>query len=495
MKQQIIILLLACFTFIPPFGLTGQNIGIGHNIAEGLLDVNGDLVLRSADITLENGTTLAVNVESNPFSNYRINGPTADFSVAGISYSPDGKLLSFYNRSGFVMQIIHESTEAEPSERIHTGTGYNIAVPDKASVSFIYDGGVQRWVVRSNSAPGPWTLTANQIFTTHTGNTGIGTSFPLYKLTVNGDGYFVGNQPNLAMQPVQGSTYLSPSGLRVASPNTDNHPAGIQNNVLAINGNQIQSFVQDVDDPSKSDFTRPLAINPLGGSVGIGTNYIPGYAKLEVAVSPESRAISTGDGIVGMVHFLGGANRSINSLGGYFGTSTNHPLHLYTNSQWAQVSLLPNGNFGIGTTAPEQKLHVQGGVKLSGAMYEPIRTIYGAGTFGINEEDYNIHVSLPDNFTGTVYFQMPPALQYRGRVLNFSAANLPVKRLEGAAEEGAGSTIRFSNCGATCPVLQKVARAVSGFNIYHETTCITLQSDGINWVVTKTNYFFYNTFD
>jgi hypothetical protein len=64
----------------------GQNIGIGHNVAEVLLDINGDIVLRSADITLEDGTTLSVNVESNPYSNYRISGPTADFNIAGISY-------------------------------------------------------------------------------------------------------------------------------------------------------------------------------------------------------------------------------------------------------------------------------------------------------------------------------------------------------------------------------------------------------------------------
>ncbi len=474
--------------------LSGQNIGIGHNIAEGLLDINGDLVLRSADLTLEDGTTLAVNVEINPYSNFRISGPTADFNIAGISYSPDGKLLSFYNRSGHTMTIIHESADAEPSERIHTGTGFNIAVPDKASISFIYDGGAQRWVVRSHSAPGPWILSENRMYNTHTGNVGIGTQHPAYKLTVNGNGYFLGSHPNFAMETVQGSHYLNTPGLQIVSPNTDNYPAGIQQNVLAINGNQIQSFVRDIDDPSKSDYARPMVLNPLGGSVGIGTNYIPGYAKLEIAVSPESRAISTGDGIVGMVHFLGGADRSMNSLGGYFGTSTNHPLHFYTNSQWAQVTLLPNGNLGVGTTIPEQKLHVQGAIKLGGAVYEPIRTIYGAGTYNINEDDHNIHVSVPNNFTGTIYFQLPPALPNKGRVLNFSSDNLPIKPVEGAANEGIASTIRFLDC-TECPVLQKVSRSVSGFKIYREATCFTLQSDGFGWVVTKTNAFFYNTYD
>lgn len=490
MKKIVLPVLINVLAGINILPATAQNIGIGHSVAEALLDINGDLVLRSADITLENGTTLAVNVESNPFSNYRISGPTANFSVAGISYSPDGKLLSFYNRSGFTMQIIHESGDAEPSERIHTGTGYNIAIPDKASISFIYDGGAQRWVVRSNSAPGPWAISENRVFTTHTGNTGIGTQHPLYKLTVNGNGYFLGNRANLSMQPVQGSNYVSPAGLLIASPNTDNFPAGIQNNVLALNGNQIQSYVQDIDDPSKSDFTRPLVINPLGGSVGIGTNYIPGFAKLEIAVSPESRAISTGDGIVGMVHFLGGANRSTNSLGGYFGTSTNHPLHFYTNSQWAQVSLLPNGNMGIGTTTPEQKLQVQGSIKMTGAMYEPIRTITDGGTYTINPDDYNIHIAVPANFGGTVYFNLPNPAQHNGRILNFSANSLPRKTIYNNDDFGLPGTARFNNC-PECPILVKIYRIEGSRVSGEETTCITLQSDGIAWRLIKHNYFYF----
>ena len=491
MKQKKLRLFFCIITLAIQTSIMAQNIGIGHNVAEGLLDINGDIVLRSADITLADGTTLAVNVESNPYSNYRISGPTAAFSIAGISYSPDGKLLSFYNRSGHIMNIIHESSEAEPSERIHTGTGYNIAVPDKASISFTYDGGAQRWVVRSSSAPGPWAISENRVFTMHTGNTGIGTPFPGYKLTVNGNGYFSGTNPNFAMEPAQGSNYLNTAGLQVASPNTDNYPVGIQNNILAINGNQIQSFVRDIDDPSKSDFTRPLVLNPLGGAVGIGTNYIPGYAKLEVVTSPESRAIATGDGTVGMVHFLGGTGRSINSHGGYFGTSSNHPLHFYTNSQWAQVSLLQNGNLGIGTTAPQQKLHVEGSIKMTGAMYEPIRNIYGDGTYNIEPDDYNIFITVPNYFNGTIYFNLPPPFENRGRVLNFSATNLPRVLLKENELRGIGTSVRFNGC-LECPVLEKVNDG-SKKNILtsNETTCITIQSDGTLWRLTKTNHFNY----
>jgi hypothetical protein len=84
--KKIIVLNFLIAALFPEKSATGQNIGIGHNVAEGLLDINGYLILRSADIMLEDGTTLAVNVESNPFSNNRISGPTSAFSIAGISF-------------------------------------------------------------------------------------------------------------------------------------------------------------------------------------------------------------------------------------------------------------------------------------------------------------------------------------------------------------------------------------------------------------------------
>lgn len=131
-KKTAIIFAAAMLTML---GLSGQNIGIGHNVAEGLLDLNGDLILRSADITLPNGSSLAVDVESNPFSNFRITGPTASFSIGGISASPDGKLLSFFNNSGQLMTILHEYATAQPTNRIMTGTGNNIIIPHNASIS------------------------------------------------------------------------------------------------------------------------------------------------------------------------------------------------------------------------------------------------------------------------------------------------------------------------------------------------------------------------
>jgi|GEM_PF-1724236 len=466
-----------------------QNIGIGHNVAEGLLDLNGDLILRSADITLTNGTNLSVDVEGNPYSTFRISGPTSTFNVAGVSYAPDGKLVTFFNRSGQVMTILNENTGAAASERIITGTGDHIVLPHNASVLMQYDGAVQKWVVKSHSAPvtasgqGPWLTGNSHIYNSNSGNVGIGTQFPLYKLTVAGSGSFLGSNPNFAFSAAsQGGSYLNTAAIQIVSPNTDNYPAGIQNNVLAINGNQIQSFVRDIDDPSKSDITRSLAINPLGGSVGIGTNYIPGYAKLEIAVSPESRAISTGDGIVGIVHFLGGANRSINSLGGYFGTSTNHPLHFYTNSQWAQASLLPNGNFGISTTEPASKLDVQGSLSLPIRTEKPNIPANTSQQILLGPNDYTLYIDAAQ-LDGTLNILIPDPATCKGRIYIIKVENqgsiLPISIYNAATLESTGHRLKYS-----------VSSSLSAFS-EGELNSLTLQSTGEKWLEIDRDYYYY----
>ncbi|HZS04619.1 MAG TPA: hypothetical protein VFD58_07265, partial [Blastocatellia bacterium] len=48
------------------------------------------------------------------------------------------------------------------------------------------------------------------------------------------------------------------------------------------------------------------------------------------------------------------------SLGGWFGTRSNHPLYFFTNDGGPQMSLLQSGNVGIGTTAPGASLDVRG---------------------------------------------------------------------------------------------------------------------------------------
>ncbi|MGJ1360622.1 hypothetical protein ACR79B_04950 [Sphingobacterium spiritivorum] len=81
------------------------------------------------------------------------------------------------------------------------------------------------------------------------------------------------------------------------------------------------------------------------GSVGIGT--LTPSAKLEVA-----GAIKTSDKNVSNILSYTGSS-------GVVGTESNHPLEIWTNSS-AKVTVLTNGNVGIGSSLPSAKLTVNG---------------------------------------------------------------------------------------------------------------------------------------
>jgi Chaperone of endosialidase len=57
----------------------------------------------------------------------------------------------------------------------------------------------------------------------------------------------------------------------------------------------------------------------------------------------------------------------VSNLNAQFGTRTNHPLQFFTNNGNAQLTLLQNGNFGINTSLPTQKLNVVGNILTEGA--------------------------------------------------------------------------------------------------------------------------------
>src|SRR5215204_6173937 len=64
------------------------------------------------------------------------------------------------------------------------------------------------------------------------------------------------------------------------------------------------------------------------------------------------------DGTTTLSTYIGGSTSG--ASGGWLGTPSNSPLYFFTNNSQPQTTLLPNGNFGIGTTSPAVKLDVNG---------------------------------------------------------------------------------------------------------------------------------------
>jgi hypothetical protein len=95
------------------------------------------------------------------------------------------------------------------------------------------------------------------------------------------------------------------------------------------------------------------------GNVGIGTA-TPTF-KLSVSTPNNSYGIIHTNGTVVVGTYIGNSE-------GWLGTKSNHPLSFFTNNSNEQMTLLTNGNVGIGTTNPVNKLQIgsMGGTGFNG---------------------------------------------------------------------------------------------------------------------------------
>lgn len=107
----------------------------------------------------------------------------------------------------------------------------------------------------------------------------------------------------------------------------------------------------------------------FGGRIGIG-NAAPSYALDISGTTPAIRVNNAS----GNQRILVGSDGS----GSYVGTFSNHPLRFFTNSL-EQARITTSGDFGIATTSPSQKLHVEGNIRVTGAYYDSTNS---AGTSG-----------------------------------------------------------------------------------------------------------------
>lgn len=202
-----------------------------------------------------------------------------------------------------------------------------LKVFDTNTKTFWYYNGTG-WVESASGSPtNYWTLNGTDIFNNNSGNVGIGTNVPPSKLAIktpiNATGWtHTGGNDSIIVNEAIG-------GVSASLGTTTNHAFRLKTNGLGR--------------------LHVLA----DGRVTVGTNNTQPYGMFTVESAPSDYGISHTDGTILLSTFVGGF---LNAA--YFGTQTNHSLNFYTNNSSSQMILTPDGNVGIGTTAPVGKLQI-----------------------------------------------------------------------------------------------------------------------------------------
>lgn len=188
MKQTILI-----FMLFGTMEVVAQNVGINNSDPKAKLDISGDLILKSADLTLADGNTSALDVNTNKYNHYKLIGPTGNFQIGGIAAGENDRIITLYNRTGHSLEVYNDDINADVTNRILTGTGGTFAVYSGGSVTLKYDNTINKWEITAshynsldNFGSGNWTLNGNDIYNSNAGNIGIGVLVPTEKLDILG---------------------------------------------------------------------------------------------------------------------------------------------------------------------------------------------------------------------------------------------------------------------------------------------------------------------
>lgn len=319
-------------------------------------------------------------------------------------------------------------------------------------------------------------------------NIGIGTSTPDHKLTVLGDGAFRNSAMTFVSNKVNGGVLL------VANNNGNGQ-------TIRIDGGNIQSTYSDPLIFPPANFTRPLVLNPFGGNVGIGTNFVPEY-KLHLWSSGEQLIKIDGSNSLILFHDNGSnvqygflrawTNNPFNPVG-YYGLEIGTPPSvgadpakrlMFSTNYALRMAIMEDGKIGVRTTSPNSTFEINGSLSM------PIRTVVAEGSYDITDEDYTIIADLENNPNKTINLVLPSAVNRKGRIYNISAVN--------ASSVLLGATTGLVNIFNNGPALfDKLAyEYLAKFSPFEFTqqvkTNCTIQSDGIQWYLISTNLYRYS---
>jgi hypothetical protein len=310
------------------FTNNGSKVFLGFNDYIQFTDGNGDGFKFIYDdlerVRITNGGNVGIGTSS-PSQKLDVNG---NINMAGVA----GRRLFMGGSSGSTFGIAYDSNYP------NYGIFYTEGEPDYVSISPNGNATAGIMNVLGNGKVGIGTSTPSEVLEVYSSDTTPGTIS--LKSSRNDFGYVdVGR-----ISAKQASVEVSRIGMpRAAGTNTG-----------------FLTFWTKAD--NSTDLTEKMRISE-NGNVGIGTSNPSndqGWNKvLDVAGSGHAKVLVTADNS----NFKTGvfSHSSWNGGGGFVGTESNHTLFLVAGYD-PKVSILTNGNVGIGTKTPDTKLTVNGNI-------------------------------------------------------------------------------------------------------------------------------------
>ena len=410
------------------FKVEGSNgyVGIGNSAPSNPLHVTS---------TATGGTGIPVLVEGreNPFRGVRYNAG-ADGAVLFLEHSRSNTL-------GTAAALNDNDEVGMLSWRAYNSSN---SINGAADIQVVVDGTTgthtpSEMIFRTQSATG----TSNKMVMRADGDVGIGTTDPAENLDI-----------------YQGA---SSGGMRLHSTTADSY-VKFENDTnswfLSHDGNNNSGSNNSLQISEDGINTRFMVA--VGGNIGIGTND-PGYPLHVVGTgsSHQVRVEKTGAGNV---------NVGVDGTGAFIEAQTNIPLRFYESS--GERIHITGGDVGIGTAAPDEKLHVQGNIVVEAAghaagVYVMQKTIAATAS----QDIFTI-----SNTNGAQIFQV----MFNCSSSNFSVSkmfnvahnfgNTPVtnKTVDSGAYSSNNFTVNFtdvSSTGVKCAITNNAATASADITV------------------------------
>ena len=77
----------------------------------------------------------------------RVTGETSGYTITGFSDGFDGRIIYYYNSQSHNVTFFDLNSGSDPKNQILTGSGANEGISAEGVAEFIYDGGLEKWIL------------------------------------------------------------------------------------------------------------------------------------------------------------------------------------------------------------------------------------------------------------------------------------------------------------------------------------------------------------